>query len=470
MKLWIKLSLLTMGTLLLAAGIFGGTVIYQTFGYNFKHTIEGYAGQVKANAFGLSQEINHSDIDAFSQLTRTAYLKYLVSKYGGRDYMLLQDGLIICNDTDYDLVDRTTPRWQAEEIEYEVQKMEDCHILVMGKETTTENSGSYQLVLVKDISELYRELWRQAGIFLLLLFVVAAFAVSIIFWVTRHLLKPMRDLQQAAFAIREGDLERRVPIRSGDEVATVGAAFNTMADRIQEQVAKLEAVSEQRKQLLGSLTHELKTPMTSVIGYSDTLLHVKINEEQKKKALEHINRECRRLERLSGKMMSLIGLYDNESIVLQEYPVQTLLDRVYELESYHIREKGIFLVISCSMDTFPMDVDLMESLFVNLIDNAIKASGKGDVIDVIASGDRISVRDNGCGIPEDEISKVTEAFYMVDKSRSKKAGGIGLGLALCSQIACLHHMHLEIKSSPGKGTTVSLVLDRKKRGDTEGCV
>lgn len=456
MKLWMKLSLLTMGTLLLAAGIFGGTVIYQTFRYNLSQTIEGYEGQVKANAYGLMQEINHSGMEAFSQQTRASYLKYLVEKYGGRDYMLLQSGLIICNDTDYNLIDRTTSRWQTEEIEYAIQKTEGQHILIMGKVLTTENTGKYQLLLVQDISQIYDDLWNQAVIFLLLLAGVASFAVSIIFWVTRHLLKPLRDLQQTSAAIREGDLDRRVRIRSRDEVATVGTAFNDMADRIQEQVAELEEVSEQRRQLLGSLTHELKTPMTSIIGYSETLLHVKINEEQQKKALEHINRECLRLERLSGKMMNLIGLYDNDSITLTEYPVQTLLDRVYDLEIHHIREKGMHLVISCSMDTLAMDVDLMESLLVNLIDNAIKASKEEDVIDVIATHDRISVRDRGKGIPQEEIPKITEAFYMVDKSRSKKGGGIGLGLALCQQIAWLHHMHLEIQSTLGQGTTVTL--------------
>ena len=154
--------------------------------------------------------------------------------------------------------------------------------------------------------------------------------------------------------------------------------------------------------------------------------------------------------------MNLIGLYDNDSITLTEYPVQTLLDRVHDLEIHHIREKGMHLVMSCSMDTLAMDVDLLESLLVNLIDNAIKASKEEDVIDVIATHDRISVRDSGTGIPQEEIPKITEAFYMVDKSRSKKGGGIGLGLALCRQIAWLHHMHLEIQSTLGQGTTVTL--------------
>ena len=95
--------------------------------------------------------------------------------------------------------------------------------------------------------------------------------------------------------------------------------------------------------LLGSLTHELKTPMTSIIGYSDTLLHVKLSEERREQALHRIHDECRRLERLSGKLMNLIGLYDNDSIRLEETEVEDLFSRVADLEKYHLEECGMTL-------------------------------------------------------------------------------------------------------------------------------
>lgn len=167
-------------------------------------------------------------------------------------------------------------------------------------------------------------------------------------------------------------------------------------------------------------------------------------------------------------MMNLIGLYNDESIHFEEYEVQSLLDRVEALERYHVKEKGMQLVMSCTMGSMPMDVDLMESLLVNLIDNAIKASRPGDTIDVLAMNHKITVRDWGKGIPPEEIPKITEAFYMVDKSRSKKAGGIGLGLALCKQIAALHHGHLEIESWLDDGTSISVVFDGlEKKGEVQ---
>jgi signal transduction histidine kinase len=106
-----------------------------------------------------------------------------------------------------------------------------------------------------------------------------------------------------------------------------------------------------------------------------------------------------------------------------------------------------------------MDKDLLISLLLNLIDNAGKASKPGDNIEITAHQNVIAVTDHGRGIPESEISKITQPFYMVDKSRSRKAGGIGLGLALAAEIARLHGAKLEFDSEPGKGTTAKVVFE-----------
>ena len=106
-----------------------------------------------------------------------------------------------------------------------------------------------------------------------------------------------------------------------------------------------------------------------------------------------------------------------------------------------------------------MDADLMESLLVNLLDIAVKASKPGSEIELKAWDNTILVRDHGKGIPEEEISRVTEAFYMVDKSRSKKAGGIGLGLAICQRIAQIHGARLSIESTLGEGTSVYVIFE-----------
>ena len=220
--------------------------------------------------------------------------------------------------------------------------------------------------------------------------------------------------------------------------------------------------SEKRKQMLGSLTHELKTPMTSIIGFADTLLHVNVRKEQQEIALMHIHEECRRLERLSGKLMNLIGMYDNDSIHLECVSMIEIFERVARLEKENLLQKGIHLDCCCDMQNRMADSDLMESLLINLIDNAAKASKEGMKIWVTGHENVIMVKDEGCGIPQEELEHVTEAFYMVDKVRSRKSGGCGLGLALCSQIAQLHHATISIDSRLGEGTAVTVTFDEER--------
>ena len=147
---------------------------------------------------------------------------------------------------------------------------------------------------------------------------------------------------------------------------------------------------------------------------------------------------------------------------MEAYPVAELLKKVAELEKYHLEEKGIVLETRSDDTRLVMDVDLMESLLINLIDNAMKASKEGDMIRVEAKDGCIFVEDHGKGIAAEEIPKITEAFYMVDKSRSKKAGGIGLGLALCTQIVKLHGAKMEIKSKPGVGTQIRVIFSEEQ--------
>ena len=216
-----------------------------------------------------------------------------------------------------------------------------------------------------------------------------------------------------------------------------------------------------RHYLLGSLAHELKTPMTAIIGYSDILLKMSLSEQQKEKALQYIGSESRRLSRLSAKMLELTGLYEEEpeSLEMRHTSVKVLLERAEALISFRLQERAQILEIRLADDALchDMDEDLMTSLLLNLLDNACKASDEGQKIYLEADSRGIYVSDCGIGIPEEELTKVEDAFYMVDKSRARASGGSGLGLALCRRIAELHHAEMRIESRQGEGTKVSIL-------------
>lgn len=459
MKLWKKLSLVTVLVMLGAMAASGLAVIYYEKQYNQEKTIENYEQQLKFTSYSLGKELEGGLQAGYNEITMNSYVDFVMRRLEGDQYILIKNNQVIFNRTPYDLAKPEDERWGGEEPHSIIIRKEKNYYLIAGKRILMAGNDEYKVVLIQDISQLYEGLEQQAVYSLGIYFSAAIISVIIMFLITRRILKPLRELQSAALDISNGNLKRRASVRTGDEIGSVAKAFNAMADQIENQVTELEQESERRKQLLGSLTHELKTPMTSIIGYSDTLLHVNLKWEQKQRALYHIKEECSRLGRLGSKLMSLMGMYDNDSISMEEVSMQELFEQTAQIEKHPLKDKGMKLEYSCTMGKRRVDRDLFESLLVNLVDNSARASREGDTIYLIGEEDRIIVRDQGCGIPKEEIGRVTEAFYMVDKARSRKEGGCGLGLALCSRIAALHGAKLMIESEPGRGTQISIAFE-----------
>ena len=218
--------------------------------------------------------------------------------------------------------------------------------------------------------------------------------------------------------------------------------------------------------ILGALTHEMKTPVTAILGYADTLLHVRLSEEQRQKSLKYIYEAGHRMETMSGKLMSLLGMYENGAIEMCDISVLGLLKQRQKETEEMRRQKHLSLQIHCQEETWISgDQVLLLSLFTNLLQNSCRASEPGQEIEVSAyvSGENvtISVRDHGCGISEKDLDKVTKAFYMADKSRSRSEGGSGLGLAIAERIVALHGASWEICSTLGQGTCSSCEIYKR---------
>lgn len=171
---------------------------------------------------------------------------------------------------------------------------------------------------------------------------------------------------------------------------------------------------------------------------------------------------CTRIERLSQKLMQLIVLRRADELELKAESVTAVLEEAASACAEQLKARGQRISIACGVDTLLMEHDLLLDLIINLVDNASKASPSGALIELIAEDNRITVRDHGIGIPNEELDKLTEPFYMVDKSRSRRAGGAGIGLALCKEIATLHNAKLAFESEPGVGTSASIVFSKEE--------
>ncbi|MDO4274397.1 MAG: HAMP domain-containing sensor histidine kinase [Eubacteriales bacterium] len=415
MKLWKKTVCLMLLTLLVCLGIVGGITLFITARRSISNNGETYGRQMQSAAMLLEQFWDEGKYNRMTEVGKKSYLNFQFRQCCGQGFALVKGDKVEENLTGYDIIDLSALdiNHPARYYDYRIQKLSK-KILMLQKTVVGKPEG-YTLLSVRDVTGVYREIGRLA---------VWYFGVCTIIFII------------------------------------AGTFIYRMMEKSMRAMEELQEVAEKQELLLGALSHEMKTPLTSIIGYSDSLLHVKLTGEQRIRALEHINREGRRMEALTGKMLQMMGMYQNDAVLIQQYSSGELIKRVEDLECERARERGIILMTCCEDFFMDMDIELMVSLLLNLIDNAMRASKEGDKVIVRAvCRDKVNVlevEDFGRGIPENELMRVTEAFYMVDKSRSRREGGAGLGLALCRRIAELHGGEIEIKSQVGKGTTVTV--------------
>ncbi len=455
MKLWLKVSLIALILVVLATGACSLIMLIRSGESNLALAVQNTLTNQQVCAASWSTAMT-SELDSqYTAIAKRSLARYLIAKFAAGTTILLSGEDTIYNSTALDPTEYLPIT--ADTQQYVVAEIDGKSILLAGSRIRIEGT-EYLLYTLSDVTSVYAGVETMARQFALINFCVIALAGGVLIVLLRLVLRPVQTLQQNTSYLASGVYDRRISIRQDDEIGDLAADFNRMADAVETHVSALKAEAERRTMLMSALTHEMKTPITGISGNAQTLLGTKTTEEEREDALLGINSECLRIERLSQKLMQLIVLRQDGELEPAPASVSGLLETVRASAAELLRQRGLTLCIQNEMDTLPMERDLLASLLLNLIDNAGKASRPGDTITVTARGDTISVIDHGCGMPKEELAKITQPFYMIDRSRSKKAGGIGLGLALAEEIARLHHARLEFESEPGAGTTVKVVF------------
>lgn len=324
----------------------------------------------------------------------------------------------------------------------------------------------YQLVHYREVTSTFEQIrvifWRgMTGTCILCAILLAAFPMVI-----RQILRPLYRLKTVSDGFVRGNYQERLPVVRKDEIGEISQAFNHMADRVETHIQELAEENEKQRRLLGSLAHELKTPMTAIQGYAQTLQHLSLSPEKQEKALTYIEKECKRLSRLSAKMLELTRLWEGVKVEKEKLSVEQLFEEVKETIFWRLKEKGLQLEVRVSKGLWIWgDEDLLNSFFLNLADNACKVSPAGGNIRLEGSREGLFVMDEGPGIPKEEWKKITEPFYMLEKSRARKEGGAGLGLSLCEQIARIHEGKLVMENLPEGGFRAGLFTDWLQEGE-----
>lgn len=289
-----------------------------------------------------------------------------------------------------------------------------------------------------------------------LIFMFAA-EYSLVYRYTR----PLKYMSFAAKSIARGDFSKRVPVMSNDEIGELSVLFNRMT----ESLSKSQNTG---KNFIANVSHELKTPMTTISGFIDGIIDGTIDESEHQHYLKIVSTEVKRLARLVQSMLSLTRLESDDNPLREEIfrPSETIINIVVSMEQ-NISSKSINIkgLDELSQTVITADIDLIHQVFYNLTDNAVKFTPNGGTISFglhrIEDALEFKIRNTGEGIPQKDLPHVFERFYKIDKSRSANKESLGLGLYICKTVAELHKGSIKVSSDSESYTEFTVTLPIK---------
>lgn len=347
-----------------------------------------------------------------------------------------------------------------------IRRDDDSRVYLYITSPVTIQSSNYFFTTIKDITNIYDVKNDQLRFFSVLGPIVSVVVAFIMLILSKLLTSRINRLRKSTMKVANGEYNA-IEIKSKDEIGELTADFNTMTEAVKQKVEKLEDIASERKVFIDNMTHEMKTPLTSIIGFSDLLRSARLDDETVHDYAESIYKEGKYLKSISSKLMDLILLRQKPEMT--EIDVPRLVEEIDESVRPIASSRQVAFSAASVEAKLVCDRELIKSLLYNLIDNAVKASQPGTCVTLNAyfTQDGVmefSVADQGSGIPKEVLDKIFEPFYRVDKARSRKYGGAGLGLALCMEIAHAHAATLEIESEVGRGTVIRLRFDGKGKG------
>lgn len=291
-------------------------------------------------------------------------------------------------------------------------------------------------------------------------------AFGLIGFLSRRLTKPLLIMKDATNKMALGKYQQQIPSKGKDEIAQLAVSIQQLGEQLQ-------SYEDTRNEFLNAVSHELRTPLTYIKGYSDILNKGLIKSEaEQKEYLQIINKESKRVAFLVDDLFEMSKLQVGKFTLRKEsIDIRPLVEKVMEIFLPAASEKGLHLHydLEPGLPKLMVDARRMEQVFYNLVENAVKYTEQGEIsVRIFRKKESviIEIKDSGVGIPAGEISKIWDRFYRVDKSRTRKTGGTGLGLYIVKQIVEAHEGTIQVSSSENKGTVFTIFLKTARGGKT----
>ena len=312
------------------------------------------------------------------------------------------------------------------------------------------------------MSDLYQSRSDLLWIVQLLFVITYLMAAVLFFFYSFHIRKPLHDITKGASEFANGNLSYQIPVTSENELGYLASNLNYMAD-------KLNRNGEYQRQFISNISHDFRSPLTSIKGYVEAMIDGTIPVEMQEKYLKIISYEADRLEKLTRGLLTLNELDIHKRMLnIQDFDINQIIKSTAASFEGTCTTRQILLELILSGKNLyaHADMEQIQQVLYNLLSNAIKFSPDHSTITIETTEKNgkifVSVKDHGIGIPKSSLNKIWERFYKIDRSRGKDQKGTGLGLAIVKEIISAHGQHINVISTEGVGSEFIFTLEKAK--------
>ena len=454
MKLRHRISLLAGAVLLLVLLICAGVLLLYARRTILTLAEDQARDKQKALSESFSSMARYYAAPEDSDASRESLIRYCFARFADQEGVLMRGEQVLHSSVSVDPREYAVPTEEnrSQAVLYEGQ-VDGRQLLIVGSYEWVQNEAFY-VGLVRDITEVYDAMGRLTRLFLLVCGLGVLLGMGLLFFSVKRSTAPLSRLTAATGEIAAGAYGKRVTVTGRDEVGELGESFNRMAEAVESRIDALTEQNARQRLFIGGVSHEFKTPLAAVRLHGDLLASAKLSEAEKEDSLQHIRRAGAYMTAMTQSLMELLLL--DQDIEREDTDPASLLNDVSEAARDNLAARGVTLLTECgAVPPLPLNRTLMTSLLLNLVENAARSydPGDGEKTVTLRYSDRcFQIRDHGRGIPLEAQERIFEPFYRVDKARSRRQGGSGLGLALVKAIADAHGARLSVESEPGKGT------------------
>lgn len=467
MKLRQKIVLLNIATIIIMLVVLGIIITNITDNYNLFTRLQYLQGQGEYASVYIEQYVNNNarsifDVPSLME-SNASYLAAFLERtvkcrvqiyYGNQPLGDSED----ITDENYKIRPEVAQTFQKNSA-YFISKGSN-RTLYYATPVVIRNKYTYSVAFIYSLSEADKMKQEIIQMFIITGLIASIIVLLVSTTISNMIIYPVKALNKLTKQFSKGDMTARALVSTKDEVGELSETFNGMADNIHDMITKLNNEKEKQKSFFDNFTHEIRTPLTTILGYTDLLWKTN-DEEVKDRSLFHINSEGKRMLKMVESLLELSKLkkFDME-LKIQDTDLKHLIEEVCDSMYYKAKRYNISFRLMLDRVVHPVDPDLLKQLLINIIDNSIKYS-KSELIDITLKKQEklmLIIEDFGCGIDPKELDSIFDPYYKVDKSRNSKIEGWGLGLSIVKEIVAKHNGTINVASTLNKGTRIEITL------------